>query len=104
MQLRPLTAMTESQWTFVRNEHNKITSLPNGFVFRGDLLLFHIFGIIDLLYAKDVIQLMNVYFGCRRRWCIRVLLELWNDIFLFGWQTGAKLYMTNICVAELKNS
>ena len=50
MQLRPLTIMTESQWTFVRNEHNKITSLPNGFVFRGDLLLFHIFGIIDLLY------------------------------------------------------
>ena len=50
--------MTESQWTFVRNEHNKITSLPNGFVFRGDLLLFHIFGIIDLLYAKDIIQLV----------------------------------------------
>ena len=58
MQLRPLTIMTESQWTFVRNEHNKITSLPNGFMFRGDLLLFHIF---DLLYANDIIQLMNVY-------------------------------------------
>ena len=42
----------------MRNEHNKITSLPNGFVFRGDLLLFHIF---DLLYANDIIQLMNVY-------------------------------------------
>ena len=42
----------------MRNEHNKITSLPNGFMFRGDLLLFHIF---DLLYANDIIQLMNVY-------------------------------------------